>query len=169
MPSGGYCAGGRSLHRCAGADFWSGGNGDRTDRAGEEKQYRTFGEIFKSGLRKIFPNRRDSVGEGIRKTIADIAVLALIGCGVYFGVYAYQSHAAKAQQQEIEGQIITEDTGSTETDVWAEFFAKYPNISLPDGMMSKYAYLYAINQDLVGFRIRLSTCRSCKASRTANI
>ena len=24
-----------------GADFWSGGNGDRTDRAGEEKQYRT--------------------------------------------------------------------------------------------------------------------------------
>ncbi len=117
----------------------------------EEKQYRTFGEIFKSGLRKIFPNRRDSVGEGIRKTIADIAVLALIGCGVYFGVYAYQSHAAKAQQQEIEGQIITEDTGSTETDVWAEFFAKYPNISLPDGMMSKYAYLYAINQDLVGW------------------
>jgi selenophosphate synthase len=41
MPSGGYCAGWRSLHRCAGADFWSGGNGDRTDRAGEEKQYRT--------------------------------------------------------------------------------------------------------------------------------
>ncbi len=30
MPSGGYCAGWRSLHRCAGADFWSGGNGDRT-------------------------------------------------------------------------------------------------------------------------------------------
>ncbi len=41
MPSGGYCAGWGSLHRCAGADFWSGGNGDRTDRAGEEKQYRT--------------------------------------------------------------------------------------------------------------------------------
>lgn len=41
MPSGGYCAGWRSLHRCDGADFWSGGNGDRTDRAGEEKQYRT--------------------------------------------------------------------------------------------------------------------------------
>lgn len=36
MPSGGYCAGWRSLHRFAGADFWSGGNGDRTDRAGEE-------------------------------------------------------------------------------------------------------------------------------------
>lgn len=36
MPSGGDCAGWRSLHRCAGADFWSGGNGDRTDRAGEE-------------------------------------------------------------------------------------------------------------------------------------
>ncbi len=118
---------------------------------GEEKQYRTFNELFKSGLRKIFPNRGDTVGEGIRKAVADIAVLALVACGVYFGIYAYQSYAAKSQQEELEGQIITEDTGSTDTDVWAEFFAKYPNIRLPEGMMSKYAYLYAINQDLVGW------------------
>lgn len=117
----------------------------------EEKQYRTFNEIFKSGLRKIFPNKQDTVGEGIRKVIADLSVLALVACGVYFGVYAYQSHAAKAQQAEISGQIITEDTVDSESDVWAEFFAQYPNIQLPEGMMAKYAYLYAINQDLVGW------------------
>ena len=117
----------------------------------EEKQYRTFNEIFKSGLRKIFPNKRDTVGEGIRKVIVDLSVLALVACGVYFGVYAYQSHAAKAQQAEITGQIIAEDTVDSESDVWAEFFAQYPNIQLPEGMMAKYAYLYAINQDLVGW------------------
>ncbi len=117
----------------------------------EEKQYRTFNEIFKSGLRKIFPNKQDTVGEGIRKVIVDLSVLALVACGIYFGVYAYQSHAAKAQQAEITGQIITEDTVDSESDVWAEFFAQYPNIQLPEGMMAKYAYLYAINQDLVGW------------------
>ena len=37
----GYSAGWRSLHRCTGTDFWSGGDGDRTDREGEEKQYCT--------------------------------------------------------------------------------------------------------------------------------
>lgn len=117
----------------------------------EEKQYRTFNEIFKSGLRKIFPNKHDTVGEGIRKAIADLSVIALVACGIYFGVYAYQSHAAKAQQAEIEGQIISDDTASSESDMWAQFFAQYPNIQLPDGMMAKYAYLYAINQDLVGW------------------
>lgn len=117
----------------------------------EEKQYRTFNEIFKSGLRKIFPNKRDTVGEGIRKVIVDLSVLALVACGVYFGVYAYQSYAAKAQQAEITGQIIADDTVDSESDVWAEFFAQYPDIQLPEGMMAKYAYLYAINQDLVGW------------------
>ncbi len=37
-----------------------------------EKQYRTFNEIFKDTFLKIFPNRHDSVGEGIRKTVVNL-------------------------------------------------------------------------------------------------
>ncbi len=118
---------------------------------GNGKEYRTFNEIFKSAFLKIFPNKRDSVGEGIRKTVVDLAVVTLAGCLVYFGIYGIQSFQANKQSAEIKGQIIDDNTVSSESDVWAEFLSKYPNIHLPEGMMAKYAYLYAINQDLVGW------------------
>lgn len=115
------------------------------------KEYRTFNEIFKSFFMKIFPNKHDTVGEGIRKTIADLAVVALACCLVYFGVYGVQSLKANKQTKEIKGQLIEENPTANDEDVWAEFLSKYPNISLPEGMMAKYAYLYAINQELVGW------------------
>lgn len=116
-----------------------------------EKQYRTFNEIFKDTFLKIFPNRHDSVGEGIRKTVVNLSVVALAGCLVYFGIYGVQSYQASKQSDAIKGQIIDDISPSAENDVWAEFLSKYPNIRLPEGMMAKYAYLYAINQDLVGW------------------
>lgn len=116
-----------------------------------EKQYRTFNEIFKDTFLKIFPNRHDSVGEGIRKTVVNLSVVALAGCLVYFGIYGVQSYQASKQSDAIKGQIIDDVSPSAENDVWAEFLSKYPNIRLPEGMMAKYAYLYAINQDLVGW------------------
>lgn len=116
-----------------------------------EKQYRTFNEIFKDTFLKIFPNRRDSVGEGIRKTVVNLSVAALAGCLIYFGIYGVQSYQASKQSDTIKGQIIDDVSPSAENDVWAEFLSKYPNIRLPEGMMAKYAYLYAINQDLVGW------------------
>ncbi|MGN0520202.1 MAG: class B sortase [Candidatus Fimenecus sp.] len=115
------------------------------------KEYRTFNEIFKSAFLKIFPNKHDTVGEGIRKVITDLAVVTLACCLVYFGVYGVQSYQASKQNKEIKGQIIDDTGTSTDSDVWSEFLSKYPNINLPEGMMAKYAYLYAINQDLVGW------------------
>lgn len=117
----------------------------------KQKEYRTFNEIFKSAFLKIFPNKHDTVGEGIRKTVVDLAVVTLAGCLVYFGIYGVQSIKANKQIADIKGQIIDDSTISSESDVWAEFLSKYPNIHLPEGMMAKYAYLYAINQDLVGW------------------
>lgn len=116
-----------------------------------KKEYRTFNEIFKSAFFKIFPNKHDTVGEGVRKTIVDLAVVTLACCLVYFGIYGVQSYRANKQSAEIKGQIIEDTDTSIESDVWAEFLSKYPNIYLPEGMMAKYAYLYAINQDLVGW------------------
>lgn len=124
---------------------------EATDAGEPDKQYRTFNEIFKDTFFKIFPNRHDTVGEGIRKTVVNLSVLALAGCLVYFGIYGVQSYQANKQLSDIKGQIIDDSTPSAENDVWAEFLSKYPNIRLPEGMMAKYAYLYAINQDLVGW------------------
>lgn len=117
----------------------------------EEKHYRTFNEIFRDGFRKIFPNKHDTVGEGIRKALLDLSVLTLCGCLVYFGLYALQSRQAKKQNEDIKQQLIEDSDIVNESDVWAQFLSKYPNIRLPEGIMPKYAYLYAINQDLVGW------------------
>lgn len=115
------------------------------------KEYRTFNEIFKSAFLKVIPNKHDTVGEGVRKAVTDLAVVTLACCLVYFGIYGVQSYRANKQSNEIKGQIIDDTGTSTDSDVWAEFLSKYPNINLPEGMMAKYAYLYAINQDLVGW------------------
>lgn len=117
----------------------------------EEPHYRTFNEIFRDGFRKIFPNKDDSVGEGIRKALLDLAVVTLCGCLVYFGIYAVQSRQAKKQIEDIKQQLINDSDFTNDADVWTEFLSKYPNIRLPEGIMPKYAYLYAINQDLAGW------------------
>lgn len=117
----------------------------------EEKHYRTFNEIFRDGFRKIFPNKHDTLGEGIRKALLDLSVVTLCGCLVYFGVYAVQSRQAKKQIADIKQQLIDDTDIANESDVWSEFLSKYPNIRLPEGIMPKYAYLYAINQNLVGW------------------
>lgn len=124
---------------------------DKAKAPVEEKQYRTFNEIFKDGFRKIFPNKTDSVGERLRKVIMDLSIVALVGCAVYFCMFAVQNWQAEKQHEDLKGQIIDDTDVLSESDVWADFISKYPNIQLPEGIMAKYAYLYAINQDLVGW------------------
>lgn len=124
---------------------------DKAKAPVEEKQYRTFNEIFKDGFRKIFPNKTDSVGERLRKVVMDLSIVALVGCAVYFCMFAVQNWQAERQHEDLKGQIIDDTDVLSESDVWADFISKYPNIQLPEGIMAKYAYLYAINQDLVGW------------------
>lgn len=117
------------------------------------KEYRSFNEIMKDFFRKVFPIKGDSVGEGIRKIVADLAVIALVFCVGYFAMYGINSYKAKKQQAELSGYVLPEEVEdvSMEGDEWAEFISKYPNVQFPEGMMQKYAYLYAINPDLVGW------------------
>lgn len=117
----------------------------------EEEHIKTFNEMFKSMLAGFFPNKRDRTSEIIRKVIMDISVFTLIGCGIWFGVLMAQKNNAGKQLENIKGQIIQTDDTQSEDEAWAEFFAQYPNVQLPEGMMAKYAYLYAINPHLVGW------------------
>lgn len=81
----------------------------------------------------------------------DLSIVALVGCAVYFCMFAVQNWQAERQHEDLKGQIIDDTDVLSESDVWADFISKYPNIQLPEGIMAKYAYLYAINQDLVGW------------------
>lgn len=117
------------------------------------KEYRSFNQIMKDFCHRIFPVKGDSVGEGIRKVVADLAVIALVCCVGYFVMYGIDSYRAKKQQANLNGYVIPDavEDVSMEADEWAQFISKYPNVKFPEGMMQKYAYLYAINPDLVGW------------------
>lgn len=116
-----------------------------------KKQLRTFNDIFSSGVKKFFPAKGDKKGELIRKIIMDISVFTLIGCAIAFGVIYVESNKAEKQQSGLSSQIADVSNDEEEAKLWEEFYAKYPNIQLPSGMMAKYAYLYALNQQLVGW------------------
>ncbi len=124
---------------------------DFSAKSEKREKVKTFDEIGKSIAKKIFPNKSDSKKEFVRKLIADISVVTLIGCAVAFGIIFAQSHQADKQQRGISKQIIEISSAEQEEKMWEEFHAKYPNIVTPEGMSAKYAYLYALNQQLVGW------------------
>ncbi|MEG1834642.1 MAG: class B sortase [Oscillospiraceae bacterium] len=113
-----------------------------------ENKTRGFNEMFKGWMMSFVPKKTDKVSEIVRKLIMDISIITLIGCTIYYGDLLIQKQEAKKQQTKIQDEV-GDDTD--EADAWAEFYAKYPNQKLPEGMMAKYAYLYAINNDLVGW------------------
>ena len=56
-------------------------------------------------------------------------------------------------EEEIKGQIIDTDNldDNQYNEAWQEVFAQYPQIQFPENMNLRYSYLYALNQDLVGW------------------
>lgn len=117
----------------------------------KRKELKTFDEMFSAFKVKIFPQKGEKKSERIRKAVSNTAVFVLICCAVAFGVIFVQSKRAEKQQLGLSSQIIDITSAEEEEQLWEEFRAKYPNIKTPEGMMAKYAYLYAINQQLVGW------------------
>lgn len=107
---------------------------------------------YKKGFEKVasatFPMKGDSVKEIIRKLVVIISLIVLIGCGIYFAV-----NFANKKQNENEITNLAQMMNSSEKDVdeWANIRQKYPDVKFPSGMQAKFAELYAINPDLVGW------------------
>ena len=118
-----------------------------------KKKVRTFNEIFADFFHSVLPNKKDSTKEKIRKVVMDISIITIIGCIIAFGELYRQSLEQLEKEEEIKSQIVeVEDYEENEyVEAWEELFAQYPQIKFPEGMNLKYSYLYALNQDLVGW------------------
>jgi len=103
---------------------------------------------FKGVLYRIFPNRNDSVGGIIRKCVSVLAAIALIVCAVYF-LHAFISSKSQAKDAKKLADIMASSENSAAA--WEDIYKKYPNINFPSGMQAKFADLYAMNQDLIGW------------------
>ncbi|MGN0569369.1 MAG: class B sortase, partial [Candidatus Fimenecus sp.] len=128
-------------------------NTDKQDKTENKKQVRTFNEIFAGFFSKIIPSKKDGTKEFIRKTVMDISIIAIICCVIAFGNLYRQRRAELKIEEGLKNKFV--DTGNLDDnqyiEAWEDVFATYPNTSFPEGMNLKYAYLYALNQDFVGW------------------
>ena len=119
----------------------------------QTKQVRTFNEIFHDFFFSFIPHKGDRAREVVRKIVMDISVLTIIGCIIAFGGLYRDRLIEKKNEKEIKN-LIQDDTDETENQYnngWNDLFAQYPNLDFPEGMNIKYAYLYAVNPELVGW------------------
>ncbi len=103
---------------------------------------------FKGFLYKVLPNGDDPIGEKIRKCIAIISAIALIACGIYFLSSFINSKSAEKDSDKLADLMANSENSDA---AWDDIYAKYPNIQFPSGMQAKFADIYAMNQDLIGW------------------
>ncbi|MCR4925106.1 MAG: class B sortase [Clostridiales bacterium] len=103
---------------------------------------------FKKVLKSIFPNKNDPATEVLRKIVLLVSVIILIVCAPIVGKRLYQKGQFASEQKDI-SSLVDNSEGTSEE--WAALKAQYPDVVFPEGMQYKFAKLYALNQDMVGW------------------
>lgn len=98
--------------------------------------------------RNLIPKKDDSTAEKIRKVIMIISVLAFLGSALYLlNDYVIEPYRNVKQIGELESLISESDKVADKLTLEQQ----YPGVEFPEGMLEKYAALYARNQDFVGW------------------
>lgn len=98
--------------------------------------------------RNLIPKKGDSTAEKIRKVIMILCVLAFLGSALYLlNDYVIEPYRNVKQIGELESLISESDKVADKLTLEQQ----YPGVEFPEGMLEKYAALYARNQDFVGW------------------
>lgn len=110
-------------------------------------------EGFKEFVYKTFPNKDDAPKEIVRKCVRVVSLIAFLIAAiwliVYFADFADRIRTTHGYEDEM-SQLEQMGEENLE-DAWKQIKIEYPDIDFPEGMNIKFAKLYAINQDVVGW------------------
>ena len=95
-------------------------------------------------LKSFLPWKGDPFKEVMRKIILMIAVAVLVFSLTVIGNKLWQGFVNSNLYDTLQ-EMVNDD------DEWAKIKAEFPDVDFPEGMQLKYARLYALNQDLVGW------------------
>jgi len=111
--------------------------------------------IKRKGLNKllynIFPNKKDPGKEKLRKVVSLLSVLTIIGCSIYFGSLFLQHQQQVSKQKQLYSYISEPQNEEEVQTAWEKIKSQYPDVKFPAGMNVKYAKLYALNNEFVGW------------------
>lgn len=109
----------------------------------------------KSKKKKDKPVKESAGGAGevIRKIILSLSIITIIvSCGILVNTYFIEPYRFKNDAQDLAEQMsdsISEHSDLNVND--AQLESENPDVNFPDGMLAKYAQLYAANDDLRGW------------------
>lgn len=105
-------------------------------------------------IKENIPQKIDSTGEKIRKSIRSTSfVLLVLGLSYFVFYYAgYRERIADFKDWQTKIESIDEDElfEYEKEQLWDSVKEQYPDVNFPDGMNLKFANLYAVNSDSVG-------------------
>ena len=114
-------------------------------------------QFSKEGLHRFrvdnIPMKGDGTKEVIRKIVRAIAFVLIVAGLIYYVIYYHNYRERVAQFGELTNIIGEyEDVPEVKLEkAWTDIKSKYPSVDFPEGMDIKFAPLYAINQDVIGW------------------
>ena len=98
--------------------------------------------------KSIFPHKGDSIGEILRKTVLNIAVLTMLVCGgILLNIYVVSPYLNTREAQ----KTIQIKTNSNLFANWVTAKDKYPDTDFPTGMKLSFAELFVTNKDFAAW------------------
>lgn len=96
---------------------------------------------------------KGGVGEVIRKIVLTISIITIIvSCGILVNTYFIEPYRFRKDADDLASQMSEGiDTHSDSGVVDAQLQSENPDVEFPEGMLAKYAQLYAANDDLAGW------------------
>ncbi len=108
------------------------------------------------GKKKDKPAKEASsggAGEVIRKIVLSISIITIIvSCGILVNTYLIEPYRFKTDAQDLAEQMSNSINEHSDLDINdAQLQSENPDVQFPEGMLAKYAQLYAANDDLRGW------------------
>ncbi len=111
-------------------------------------------ENFRRFVKDSFPQKNDPTGEKIRKIVMDVSFVLLV-LGLSYMVFYYFGYRERVEdfgkwEQTIDSYDEEQLFDFEIKQLWENIKEQYPDVDFPEGMMLKFADLYAVNQDAAG-------------------
>ncbi len=119
-------------------------------QAGQQEDKKTAKK--KNGfVAAVFPVKGDPKGEVVRKLVLILSIITMIvSTGILINTYVVEPAQFKSDTVKT-SKVVIEVKPENESAAWAKVKEKYPDVKFPQGMQAKFAELYVINKDIIGW------------------